>query len=124
MTAWTAERKARQSALIRAWKPWEASTGPRTATGKAASARNRQKALERARKEVANARQALTEALARLEELGCKRRRDLTPDIEVADLDLPEVGDILSVEEVEFLSTFTIEFDPDEFGNDPLPPAP
>lgn len=37
---WTPERKARQAALIRAWKPWQKSTGPRTAAGKAKASRN------------------------------------------------------------------------------------
>ena len=37
---WTAERRARQAELIRTWKPWERSTGPRTAEGKAATSRN------------------------------------------------------------------------------------
>ena len=37
---WTAERRARQAALIRNWRPWEESTGPRTTEGKAASSRN------------------------------------------------------------------------------------
>ena len=27
---WTPERRERQAALIRSWKPWEHSTGPRT----------------------------------------------------------------------------------------------
>jgi hypothetical protein len=33
-------RSARQAALIRNWKPWELSTGPRTEAGKARSAAN------------------------------------------------------------------------------------
>ncbi len=37
---WTPERRARQAALIRSWRPWERSTGPRTAEGKARAARN------------------------------------------------------------------------------------
>lgn len=37
---WTPERRARQAALIATWRPWERSTGPRTAAGKAASSRN------------------------------------------------------------------------------------
>ena len=37
---WTPERRARQAALIRAWKPWAQSTGPRTVEGKARTARN------------------------------------------------------------------------------------
>ena len=40
MNGWTSERRARQSALIRNWRPWEAATGPRTADGKARCARN------------------------------------------------------------------------------------
>jgi hypothetical protein len=37
---WTPERRARQAALIRTWKPWEQSTGPRTDEGKARTSRN------------------------------------------------------------------------------------
>ena len=37
---WTPERRARQSALIRNWKPWERSTGARTLEGKAKASRN------------------------------------------------------------------------------------
>lgn len=37
---WTAERRARQSELIKAWRPWEHSTGPVTAVGKERVARN------------------------------------------------------------------------------------
>ncbi len=36
----TPEHRARQAELIRAWKPWEQSTGPRTPAGKAVSANN------------------------------------------------------------------------------------
>ena len=39
---WTPERRARQAALIRTWRPWEKSTGPRTAEGKAQAATNAQ----------------------------------------------------------------------------------
>lgn len=39
-TIWTPERRARQAALIRTWKPWEHSTGPRTPEGKAKASRN------------------------------------------------------------------------------------
>ncbi len=37
---WTPERRARQAALIRTWRPWEHSTGPRTDEGKVLAARN------------------------------------------------------------------------------------
>ena len=30
---WTEARRARQAELIRTWKPWDKSTGPRTAHG-------------------------------------------------------------------------------------------
>ncbi len=39
-SGWTPERRARQAALIRTWKPWAQSTGPRTAEGKAQAAEN------------------------------------------------------------------------------------
>lgn len=35
---WTLERKKRQAKLIKNWRPWEKSTGPRTEKGKQASA--------------------------------------------------------------------------------------
>jgi hypothetical protein len=37
---WTPERRERQSSLIRQWKPWEKSTGPKSAEGKAIVSRN------------------------------------------------------------------------------------
>ena len=40
MRHWTAAERARQSELIRTWKPWEQSTGAKTAEGKAKSASN------------------------------------------------------------------------------------
>lgn len=39
MNGWTVERKKRQSEMIKLWRPWERSTGPRTEDGKEASAR-------------------------------------------------------------------------------------
>jgi hypothetical protein len=39
---WTPERRARQAALIRTWRPWDSSTGPRTPEGKAQAATNAQ----------------------------------------------------------------------------------
>ena len=37
---WTAERRRQQSEAIRQWQPWQHSTGPRSAEGKAKVARN------------------------------------------------------------------------------------
>lgn len=37
---WTPERRARQAALIRTWRPWEQSTGPCSDEGKARTAHN------------------------------------------------------------------------------------
>ena len=37
---WTPERKAHAAERIKAWAPWEKSTGPRTEAGKAASSTN------------------------------------------------------------------------------------
>lgn len=39
-SGWTSERRQRQREAIQRWKPWERSTGPRTAAGKARVARN------------------------------------------------------------------------------------
>jgi hypothetical protein len=44
---WTPERRAQQAALIRTWRPWEQSTGPLTAEGKARTARNGDKGGQR-----------------------------------------------------------------------------
>lgn len=43
-SAWTAERRARQAAAIREWRPWEHSTGPKSGEGKAKVAQNRHRA--------------------------------------------------------------------------------
>ena len=45
-SGWTPERKARQATLIRNWKPWAHSTGPRSPDGKARAARNGDKGGE------------------------------------------------------------------------------
>jgi len=37
---WTPERRARQAEMIRNWRPWEKSTGPRTPEGKSKTASN------------------------------------------------------------------------------------
>lgn len=37
---WTVERRARQALLIRTWRPWERSTGPRIDAGKSRASRN------------------------------------------------------------------------------------
>ena len=37
---WTPERRARQAELIRRWRPWEKSTGPKTEAGKATASQN------------------------------------------------------------------------------------
>ena len=43
MRRWTEEEKAKQAELIRKWKPWENSTGPRTEHGKKCSSQNSRK---------------------------------------------------------------------------------
>ena len=37
---WTSERRKRQNEVIKQWKPWTKSTGPKSPEGKAAVARN------------------------------------------------------------------------------------
>ena len=39
-SSWTPERRARQSELMKQLKPWERSTGPKSALGKVRSSRN------------------------------------------------------------------------------------
>ena len=39
-TTWTPERRAKQAELIRQWKPWAKSTGPKSTEGKQRVARN------------------------------------------------------------------------------------
>lgn len=78
---WTSERKARQAAMIRSWKPWERSTGPVTEKGKVESSKNRQKSLDAARQEIEDARKALILAEQTLERLGQKPKSDFRADI-------------------------------------------
>lgn len=63
---WTPERRARQSAAIRHWKPWERSTGPQTAHGKASASRNADKGGKRLalRAELAQLRELMRELAA------------------------------------------------------------
>jgi 1,2-phenylacetyl-CoA epoxidase catalytic subunit len=68
---WTPERKARQAALIRTWKPWAKFTGPRTEEGKARAARNGDKGGEWKieRDKVRELKQTVGELLRRQREL-------------------------------------------------------
>ncbi len=66
---WTPERRARQAAIIRTWKPWKRSTGPRTDRGKAASSGNRARSLQAAMAEIERARRALADAHGYLDRL-------------------------------------------------------
>ena len=43
MNGWTHERRTKQSAMIRQWRPWEKSTGARTPEGKTRCSRNADK---------------------------------------------------------------------------------
>ena len=40
---WSPERRAMQAEAIRRWSPWQQSTGPRSAEGKASASRNADK---------------------------------------------------------------------------------
>ena len=63
---WTDEQKARQAALIRSWRPWERSTGPRTPQGKAVSSHNVLVGQERREQELAQAKHELRAAVAKV----------------------------------------------------------
>ena len=43
MRKWTEEEKAKQAELIKQWKPWQKSTGPKTEYGKQCSSQNSRK---------------------------------------------------------------------------------
>jgi len=82
-SAWTDERRAKQAEAIRRWAPWTRSTGPRTAAGKAVSAKNAR--LQGVRAEVAIIRLAaaasmreLSTLLREIERLRDKRTRRAT----------------------------------------------
>lgn len=75
MRHWTLDERQRQAELIHSWKPWERSTGAKTAQGKAVSSqnvivglRNRKKALDQAKVE-------LLAAVAKVHELSGTRSR-------------------------------------------------
>ncbi|MEA5511962.1 hypothetical protein VB715_19500 [Crocosphaera sp. UHCC 0190] len=46
MPRWTKSARKRQSQLIKQWKPWNHSTGPRTSEGKHISSQNARKCPE------------------------------------------------------------------------------
>ena len=79
-SAWTPERRARQRAIIARTKPWEKSTGPKTAEGKARSSQNRRlpPALAEAelmRKEIMSRARAVYGRQRRLKTKSAKRER-------------------------------------------------
>lgn len=82
---WTAERRARQSELIRNWKPWMKSTGPRTEAGKTMSAMNRREHFLRIEEELAEARAELRQAQAKVTRLMCARKRSIAEWASLAD---------------------------------------
>lgn len=76
MPRWTSEASAKQAALIATWQPWCASTGPRSADGKAKVARNADQGGDAGRAARLQRAQAdLAEAQARVELLSKRRRR-------------------------------------------------
>ena len=54
-SGWTPERKKRQAEMIKRWKPWEKSKGPKTLEGKSISKMNAYKHGDRSA-EMINAR--------------------------------------------------------------------
>ena len=68
MSKWTLERKESQRAEIQRWKPWQQSTGPKTAEGKKISAQNAYKGGQR---------QKLREIRALLDKLDTPERVDI-----------------------------------------------
>jgi len=79
---WSEERRARQAALIREWKPWEKTTGPKSKAGKAKTAKNAMKHGGRSRRLIAERRyigrllQRSKRVSNELYELGMRLRRE------------------------------------------------
>jgi hypothetical protein len=71
---WTDEQRARQSAMIRQWKPWKHSTGARTPEGKAVSSQNVIVGLRKRQKAIEQAIQELEAARAKMQRLTASRR--------------------------------------------------
>jgi len=71
---WTPERRARQAELIRSWRPWEHSTGPRTEAGKVVASQNAVGAEQRRRAALAEAQRELAAAVAKVATLTRARR--------------------------------------------------
>ena len=64
---WTPEQRRQQAERIRTWGPWQQSTGPRTAEGKARASRNARKGGTRPMlRELARLLRAQREALGTL----------------------------------------------------------
>lgn len=75
MPRWTTEARAKQAALIATWQPWRASTGPRTADGKAKVAKNSDQGGDAGRAaRLQHAHDELAQALAKVA-LISKRQR-------------------------------------------------
>jgi hypothetical protein len=76
MPRWTPEARTKQAALIMAWQPWRASTGSRTADGKAKVAKNADKGGEAGRaSRLQHAIDELERAMAKVEVMGNRLRR-------------------------------------------------
>lgn len=73
---WTPERKARMAELIRTWRPWEHSTGPRSAEGKARAARNADRGGRRTK--LREMVRAVGDLLRQQREMAADRRRSNT----------------------------------------------
>jgi hypothetical protein len=76
MPRWTDAARARQAALIVNWKPWAASTGPRTVAGKVKAARNADKGGEAGKTlRLEEAQRELAAAMVKVERLSRRLRR-------------------------------------------------
>lgn len=76
MPRWTPEARAKQAALITAWQPWRASTGPRTPDGKAKVARNADQGGDAGRAvRLQCAQDELAHALAKVDLMSKRQRR-------------------------------------------------
>lgn len=116
--SWTPEQRAAAAQRIHEWKPWERSTGPRTAEGKAISAMNRYQgakqkvARENARdfRRVMKAIQLLTLEHRRVVQIDQRIRAGLpVTDWHLARAPLPDASILLPVRDLEPEAAITSE---------------
>ncbi len=83
MPRWTASARKRQRELIKKWKPWNNSTGPRTEEGKEISSQNARKYSQ----EIQTLLEYVKQTEATMKKLDKHLREELQADLQLTDDD-------------------------------------